>query len=87
MPFEKGHKGYGMGGRKANSKHPDEKGKGALNTYPYHRFWAKKTSNKVMDIEDVDYYLYNDLPLDELYDSMNLKDWKIKKGNWKDGRS
>jgi hypothetical protein len=49
-----------------------------LNNYSqYGKQWDKGTSRKVLDPELVDYYINNDLPLDELFDSLDTK-WDLR---------
>ena len=85
MPFEKGHKGYG--GRKAGSKSRrkyNERPKNTKQTIDRYfgiKEWEKSTSKKILDQDKVDYYINNDLPLDELYDEMKLYDYSWKSGN------
>ena len=76
-PFEKGHKGYKGSGRPKGSKTKNS----SLNTYNLHKEWKKSSLKKTLDIDEVDYYLYNDLPIEELYDEMKLYnyDWKNNK--------
>ena len=75
--FKKGHKSK-SGGRPKGSK---STGKYSLGTYPINKYWAKQVSSRTLDIDEVDYYLYNDLPIDELYDDLKLKDYLWKNGN------
>lgn len=90
-PFQKGHKGYKGSGRPKDSQNkrkrnerPDPKNTAlTIDRYFGNKEWEKATSKKMLDIEQVDYYIYNDLPLDEYYDSIKLykpSDWKSKKG-------
>ena len=42
--------------------------------------WDTGVSRRTLDVQEVDYYIYNDLPLDEYYDSLKLSEygWKNK---------
>jgi len=82
MAFEKGHKGYG-GGRKPGQKTGTGKKKqknSSLDVHRNHHQWKKQSLKKSLDIDEVDYYLYNDLPIEELYDELKLYsyDWKAE---------
>ena len=83
MPFKKGQTPPQRKKRGPSNKNPEDKNKGSLQTYPMHKHWQKMSSRRTLDIQDIDYYIYNDLPIDELYDEMNLRDWKYKYGNTK----
>ena len=77
MPFKKGHKGHG-GGRKKGSKKNS-----SLDVHKNPKQWKKSPSKSTLDIEQVDYYIYNGLDITELYDELKLYDykWKNKNGN------
>ena len=52
-----------------------------LDIHRNHKKWDKSKSKSTLDIDEIDYYINNDLPLDEYYDSLKLYDyeWKHKK--------
>lgn len=90
-PFEKGHKGYkgsgrpsGSGNKRKRNERPDPKNRDlTIDRYFGNKEWEKSTSKKTLDIDKMDYYIYNDLPFDEYYDSIKLykpSDWKSDKG-------
>jgi hypothetical protein len=66
MPFKKGENG--MGGRPKGIKN-----KQRLIRYSPKK-WETGNSKQILDQAKIDYYIYNDLPLDEYYDSLKLKD-------------
>jgi len=68
--FKKGHTGHGGGRKKGTKNKPNsKKGKNqVLDTMYYKKEWVKGTSKKVVDIPKMDYYIYNNLPLDDLLD-------------------
>ena len=66
MPFEKGHKGMG-GGRKKGTK-----SKFKLIRYVPKK-WDTSFRSNAYDIEEVEHRLQNNLPLDDLIDTMNSK--------------
>ena len=84
MPFQKGHKGMG-GGRKPNGKRSERaKQKNTsmdIVRYSPHK-WEKNSTARSFDIDEVDYYLYNDLDITELMDNKKLPSygWKTEKG-------
>lgn len=51
----------------------------SLDVYRGAKQWVKSSLKKSLDPEQVDHYIYNDLPLGELYDDMKLYDY-----SWKD---
>ena len=66
MPFEKGHKG-GNGGRQ----------KGGTNKQHLIRYqkktWTKITNHNIYNQEEIEHRLNNNLPIDDLIDTMNEK--------------
>ena len=72
MPFEKGHKGHKNGGRPKGSKSGN-----VINSYNIHREWLKKAHKKVEDIDDINHYLYNDIPLEEYYNKKERKNENV----------
>ena len=52
----------------------------SLDTYKGGKVW-RKSSHKMLDIEKIDYYINNDLPLDEYYDSVKLYSYEWKSGS------
>jgi len=85
MPFKKGHSGYEGGGRKKGTSRGRgrSKNKQSLDVYNTTKNWERGSRHKQLDQEKVDYYIYNDLPLEELYDEMKLYDygWKGESGS------
>jgi len=81
MAFEKGHS-Y-RGGRPKGTKNGEGKNSNTrMNNYPYHlKQWEKHTLHKTYDIDDVDYYIYNDLDITELMDAKKLPSYSWKGGN------
>jgi hypothetical protein len=54
--------------------------RGIINKAPVKREWKKNLSSKTLDPAIVDYYIQNDLPLDEYYDSITLYDYEWVNG-------
>ena len=81
MPFKKGHKSKG-GGRPKGVKHGEGKNKNAsMNSHNYApKKWEKNALGKSFDIDEVDYYLYNDLDITELMDAKKLPSYSWKGG-------
>jgi len=85
MPFEKGHNHGGNGGRKKGTKNKIH----LIRYIP--KKWDTSFRGNAYDMEEVDWRLQNNLPLDDLIDTMNSK-WdpakrkqkKEKKNNDKD---
>jgi len=75
MGFEKGHNTKG-GGRKKGTKNGDGmKPNKGMDTFNYgKKKWVKKSLKKSFGIDEVDYYLYNDLDITELIDKKEKKD-------------
>ena len=76
MSYQKGHSGYKKKGDK-NLKKVDtalKKSPQAIDKYPIKKHWEKRVSKKILDQADIEFYIYNDLPLDDYYDSLNLPD-------------
>lgn len=84
MPFNKGHKGMG-GGRKKGQKNGEGKKRNKNASMDVARYspkqWQRNASGRTFDIDEVDYYLYNDLDITELMDEKKLPayDWKDPK--------
>lgn len=72
MPFEKGHK-HSQGPRG-----PRKKSKNSISRY-YPKQWDKSARTLNLDIDEVDYRLYNDLPLDDIIDEILNKHKHYKK--------
>ena len=74
--FKKGHPGYNKGSKylKRKEYRTLEKSPQAIDKYPITKHWEKRTSKRVLDQETLEYYIYNDLPIDEYYDSLKLRD-------------
>ena len=51
----------------------------SLDIYRNHHRWDTTKSKRTLDPELVDYYIHNDLDLNELYDDMKLYDYE---GSW-----
>ena len=72
--FKPGHKGYKNGGRprKEESKKKKKNLNTSLDTYRWalRKDWEKQAISRTLDPAEVDYYLYNNLPLDELYEKI-----------------
>lgn len=65
--FKKGHQGYKSKGTK-HTKQRKRQANTALDVYKRTtKEWEKKTLRRTIDIEDANHYIYNDLPLDDLY--------------------
>ena len=73
MPFEKGHKH----GRKPGTKNKNS----SLDVHRNHHEWERSSLKKTLDPEQVDYYLYNDLDITELYDELKLYNYEWKSGS------
>lgn len=83
MPFKKGHSGF-SGGRKTRKYNERPKNtRQTIDRYYGNKEWEKNTSKTTLDQDEVDYYINNDLPLDELYDKMKLYDYAWRNGNKK----
>ena len=79
MGFQKGHKAKGGGRKKGTKNGEGMKTNGGMDTFNYGvRHWVKKSLKSTFDIDEVDYYLYNDLDITELMDEKKLpsNDWK-----------
>lgn len=76
MAFKKGHKPnpewYKNVGRPKGRKKPN--GKNTIDKYPITKEWEKRLSYKVDNIKDIEYYIYNDIPLEEYYKKINNED-------------
>ena len=84
MGFEKGHNIKG-GGRKKGVKNGEGKNPNvSINTYNYgKKHWDKSSSKRTFDIDEVDYYIYNDLDITELMDEKKLPAYEWENGNKK----
>lgn len=77
MPFKKGQdrpkEWYKKVGRPKKEdpnarKNTSRKNPNAIiDKYFIHKTWVKQASKKVDNIEDIEYYIYNDIPLEEYY--------------------
>ena len=71
------------GGRKKGTKHGEGKKKNAsMDVANYStKQWQRNALGRTFDIDEVDYYLYNDLDITELMDEKKLPayDWKDPK--------
>ena len=76
MPFKKGHT-HDRGRKKKQNKKRTDRTKSpntTIDKYFITKEWVKQASKKVDNIEDIEYYIYNDIPLEEYYN--NLKSTK-----------
>ena len=82
MGFQKGHKVKGGGRKKGTKNGEGKKSNEVMNTYNYgSKKWKKKSSYYTFGLDEVDYYLYNDLDITELMDKK-----KLPANEWKDGK-
>ena len=70
--------GYRKGRPKGSKNKP---GKETLDIHKSPKQWKKSSLKSSLDQDKVDYYLYNDLDITELYDEMKLYDY-----GWKNNR-
>jgi hypothetical protein len=73
MPFKKGHIPNPEWAKKAG-RPKGSKSYNSLDKFPVTKEWVKKTSKKCENIDDIDYYLYNNIPLEEYYKKINNED-------------
>lgn len=57
-------------------KKPANRSKQRLDIYRNHHVWDTTKGRRTLDPERVDYYINNDLDLNELYDDLKLYDYK-----------
>lgn len=57
-------------------KKPINKRRDRLDIYRNHHVWDTTKGRRTLDPERVDYYINNDLDLNELYDDMKLYEYK-----------
>ena len=72
MPFKKGHK-HGRGRKPNKTKkrtYRTSNPNTTIDKYFITKEWVKQASKKVDNIEDIEYYIYNDLPLEEYYNNL-----------------
>ena len=55
---------------------PTNKRKDRLDIYRNHHVWDTTKGRRTLDPERVDYYINNDLDLNELYDDLKLYEYK-----------
>lgn len=82
--FKKGHNGYRKKGSKNLKRNPtilEKKSPQAIDKYNITKDWQKGMSRKVLAQADIEFYIYNDLPIDEYYDSLNLPEHQYINGN------
>ncbi len=67
------------------AKKPNRKNKSnqSLDIYRNHHQWDTTRIKRTLDPERVDYYIHNDLDLNELYDSMKLYNYADNASKWK----
>jgi len=81
MPFEKGHKVKG-GSKKGTKWGQGKQSNTSMDTNNYqYKKWEKGSLKRTFDIDEVDYYLYNDLDITELMDDKKLPSYEWKNGN------
>lgn len=54
-----------------------------LDVYRNHHRWDTTKSKRTLDQAKVEYYIYNDMDLNELYDDMKLYDYDDNRSKWK----
>ena len=59
------------------------KSRQSLDVYRNHHQWDTIRSKRTLDPERVDYYINNDLDLNELYDNMKLYNYTDNQNKWK----
>ena len=77
-----GERNYYRGGRPKGAKNKRNNRNSTANTsngstldkYNIRREWEKRLSKRVEDIHDIEYYIYNDIPLEEYYNKIENKD-------------
>ena len=57
-------------------KKPTNRRKDRLDIYRNHHVWDTTKGRRTLDPERVDYYINNDLDLNELYDDLKLYEYK-----------
>lgn len=72
MPFKKGHVpdpewGKRAGRKTGNRNRKGEKNNQTLDKYNFTKEWVKRASKKCENIDDINHYIYNDIPLEEYY--------------------
>lgn len=55
---------------------PKERNRQRLDVYRNHHVWDTTKGRRTLDPERVDYYINNDLDLNELYDDLKLYEYK-----------
>ena len=78
MSFKKGHNIKGGGRKKGTKNGQGMKSNIGMDTFNYgKKKWAKKSTHYTFGVDEVDYYLYNDLDITELMDEKKLpsNDW------------
>lgn len=87
MPFQKGHNSFPKGKEKKprpkNTRPSDsiKENHNVLDIYKGSKEWEKSPSRQTLNQEEVDYYIYNNLDLNELYDELKLYDYRWKEGS------
>jgi len=86
MPFKEGETsnpaGRPPGSKNREKKRCDKKSsRETLDTYPITKYWEKRLSKKMIDIEQVNHTLYNNLDTQELYHRFKLHGNAGKKYN------
>lgn len=80
MPFQKGVKP--TGNKKGTKWGEGKKSNTSMDTHNYqYKKWEKGSLKRTFDIDEVDYYLYNDLDITELMDDKKLPAYEWKNGN------
>lgn len=55
----------------------------SLDIYRSHHQWDTTRGKRTLDQAKVDYYIYNDMDLNELYDNMKLYEYSDNASRWK----
>ena len=72
MPFKKGYKPNPEWGKKAG-RPKGSRSVNSLDKFPITKEWIKRSSKKCDNINDIEYYIYNDIPLEEYYRKIENK--------------
>lgn len=65
------------------AKKKEQKRNSSLDIYRNHHQWDTTRMKRTLDSELVDYYINNDLDINELYDNMKLYNYDDKSSQWK----
>ncbi len=64
-------------------KKPTNRNRQRLDIYRNHHVWDTTKGRRTLDPERVDYYINNDLDLNELYDDLKLYNYNDNTNKWK----